>query len=393
MKNLRLILILSLMAMVGPFATDSYIPSFEAIGREFSVSQSQLQQTLSVYMASFAMTTLFIGSLSDTFGRKPIIQISFLGFFLASIGCSFAPNFQWLVIFRALQGVSGAAGMVLGQAIVRDSLEGIAAQKLIANIVMIFGIAPAIAPIIGGQLETSFGWRSNFIFMALFGATTLIGSTLFLDETLPSHKRQSFRFHSLLAGYKEGISNINFVFKSLAMALAFGGVAVYIASSSGFIIHILHLKETDFAWFFIPLISGIFLASFVNSRFAHKLSGDNFIKLGFIFLFLGSIVNVIYTQFFPIALPFAVLPITIYSFGMSLAQPSMALMALNLLPQRLGLASSLQNFFRMGIFVFMSAAIAPMVYKSAQGLAIAMLCAAALTFTIWIISTKLKTAE
>jgi DHA1 family bicyclomycin/chloramphenicol resistance-like MFS transporter len=161
-----LTLVLATLAMLGPFATDTYLPSFVAIGQQFSVGPMLVQQTFSIYLFGYSLMTLFYGTLSDSFGRRPVILASLLIFIAGSIGATLAPSFTWLLVFRAMQGMSAGAGMVIGQAIVRDRLSGADAQKMIAQIMMVFGIAPAVAPVIGGLLQVTFGWRAVFAFMA-----------------------------------------------------------------------------------------------------------------------------------------------------------------------------------------------------------------------------------
>ena len=158
-----------------------------------------MQQTLSVYLLTFAIMTLFHGTLSDSFGRRPIVLANLLVFVLASLGCALAATFEQLLVFRGIQGLSAGAGIVVGRAIIRDSLEGHAAQRLMSLVTMIFGVAPAIAPIIGGWLQAWFGWRSVFVFLVAYGAILLLACKARLPETLPRHDRQPFRLGSACA--------------------------------------------------------------------------------------------------------------------------------------------------------------------------------------------------
>ena len=131
--------------MIGPFTIDTYLPSFPALGRDLAATPAQLQQTLSVYFLTFAIMTLFHGTLSDSFGRRPVILASLVIYIVASIGCAAASDFGQLLLFRILQGTSAGAGMIVGRAVIRDSFEGHAAQRLMSLVTMIFGLAPAIA--------------------------------------------------------------------------------------------------------------------------------------------------------------------------------------------------------------------------------------------------------
>ncbi len=179
--------------MLGPFSIDTYLPSFPAIGGEFDASAAGVQQTLSAYFLTFAVMTLFHGTLSDSFGRRPVILVSLVVYVAASIGCAVATDLPDLVLYRALQGLSAGAGMVVGRAIIRDSFEGHAAQRLMSLVTMIFALAPAIAPVIGGWLQGWFGWRSVFVFLALYGVILLAACLWRLPETHPPAARRPAR--------------------------------------------------------------------------------------------------------------------------------------------------------------------------------------------------------
>ncbi|HEY1149771.1 MAG TPA: MFS transporter, partial [Pseudoduganella sp.] len=165
MKNLLLTLLLAGLTMVGPLAIDTYLPSFPAIAQTFNASPMAIQQTLSLFLFTFASMMLFYGTLSDTFGRRPVILWSLVLYVLASLGGALAANFGFLLACRVLQGLSSGAGSVISRAIVQDRFDGLQAQKILGNIMMVFGLAPALAPVLGGWLQVSFGWRSIFWFL------------------------------------------------------------------------------------------------------------------------------------------------------------------------------------------------------------------------------------
>jgi len=181
------------LAPIGPFAIDTYLPSFPSMARDFAVGELLVQQTLSAYMGSFAIMTLFHGALSDSFGRRPVILVNLLVFVAASIGCALAPTIEALLACRALQGMSAGAGIVVGRAIIRDTYDGPMAQRLMSQVTMLFSLAPAVAPVIGGVLDIAFGWRSIFVFLTFFSLLLWAGCAWTLPETLPKTDRQPFR--------------------------------------------------------------------------------------------------------------------------------------------------------------------------------------------------------
>jgi len=366
-----LTVILACLGMVGALAIDTYLPSFPAIGRAFDVGPVAVQQTLSVFLFTFAFMMLFYGTLSDSFGRRPVILVALAVYTMASAGAAMAPTFGWLLFFRALQGLSAGAGSVIGQAIVQDRFSGADAQRIMSHIMMVFGLAPAIAPVLGGWLHVAFGWRATFIFLALFGATMLLASWKLLDESLPREKRHAFHGVAIARNYLKVLRHPQFLLLSLAVGLAFGGLSLYIGSAANFVMEILHLPETAFAWMFIPLISGMVIGSAWGGKRAAKIAPATMRRLGYGLMALACVLNVGYTALAgdQVAVPWAVLPLMVYTFGLAVAMPAIQVAALGLFPENRGLASSMLAFIQMMSFALMSGLVAPLLFGSAFKLA------------------------
>ena len=365
--------LLAALATLGPFSIDTYMPSFPAMGAALAASPLQIQQTLSAYLVAFAAMMLFHGALSDAYGRRPIVLISLLLYTAASIGCAFTDHIGTLFVLRALQGVSAGAGLVIGRAMVRDLYEGAEAQLLMSRVTMIFGIAPAIAPIIGGWLHTWFGWRSIFIFLALFGAVLFAVCARYLPETLPPTARESFHPTPLFANYRKVGSHPEFQWLSLAVALNFAGFFLYIASAPVFIIQHLHLGEHQFGWLFIPAVSGIVLGAFISGRLAGKCSLRHTVRYALLISFAAAVLNVLYNFMTPPGLPWAVLLVMLYGTGMSLALPSISLLNLELYPRNRGMVSSLQGVIHTLGSAFAAGLLSPWLAHSPLLLALGML--------------------
>jgi DHA1 family bicyclomycin/chloramphenicol resistance-like MFS transporter len=336
--------ILAGLAMLGPFSIDTYLPSFPAIAGDFSITALQLQQTLSAYLLPFAFMTLFHGTLSDSFGRRPVILVSLVCFALGSVGCAMAQSYEQLLLFRGAQGLSAGAGMVVGRAIIRDSFEGHAAQRLMSMVTMIFGLAPAIAPVIGGLLQSWFGWRAVFVFLALFGAALYLLCHLRLPETLPPSSRQPFAVVPLFRNYVKLAGSLRLFLLSSAVALNFCGFFLYIASAPALIYGLLGLGENQFAWLFVPGIAGVMMGAFLSGRLAGRASPQRTVKIAYGLMFSAAALNLAYSGLFEPALPWTVLPVMLYSMGMALGMPSVTLLALDLFPHNRGMAASLQGF-------------------------------------------------
>lgn len=394
MPNIRtLTLMLAGLAMLGPFAIDTYLPAFKLIADDFGVPDVLVQHTLSVYLLSFAFMSLFWGTLSDTFGRRPVIIASLALFGIGSVGSALAPSYGWLLFFRGLQGCSAGAGRVVGQALVRDCYHGPEAQRLFANIAMVFSLAPAIAPIIGGYLVTYVGWRAIFVTLSVLTLALLAASFRALPETLSAERRQPMRLVPILRNYLRAVRNVQFLFAIMAVGFAFSGFGLYIASAAKFVIGILGLQETDFAWLFMPFIGGMVCGSLISSRFAARVDPARLIRIGMTIMSVGAAWNLGYNLLFAAAVPWAVVPIFVYGLGMSMALPGMTVVTLNTFPSMRGLASSVQSTVQMLIFAMVSGIVAPLLYDRAVFLGAGMVGSAALCAGCWWMSRQLAANE
>jgi DHA1 family bicyclomycin/chloramphenicol resistance-like MFS transporter len=364
-----LTVLLACLGMVGALAIDTYLPSMPAIGRAFAVGPVAVQQTLSVFLFTFAFMMLFYGTLSDSFGRRPVILAALCVYTLASVGAALAPSFGWLLLFRALQGLAAGAGSAIGQAIVQDRFQGADAQRIMSHIMMVFGLAPAVAPILGGWLFVAFGWRATFVFLALFGAVMLLACLKLLPESLPPDRRHAFHGLTIARNYLKVARHPQFLLLSLAVGLAFGGLSLYIGSAANFVMEILGLPETAFAWMFLPLIGGMVAGSAWGGRRVHRMPAARMLAIGYGAMALACVLNVGYTALFPAQVPWAVLPLFVYTFGLAVAMPAIQVGALALFPDNRGLASSMLSFIQMLAFALVSGLVAPLLFGSAFRLA------------------------
>jgi DHA1 family bicyclomycin/chloramphenicol resistance-like MFS transporter len=381
-----LTVILAFLGMVGALAIDTYLPSMPAIGREFNVGAVAVQQTLSIFLFAFAFMMLFYGTLSDSFGRRPVIMVALVVYTLASIGAALAPSFGWLLVCRALQGLSAGSGSVIGAAIVQDRFSGPQAQKMMSHIMMVFGLAPAIAPVLGGWLHVHFGWRSTFWFLAGFGALMVLLAWRALPESLPKEKRHAFHPGAIAANYLMVLRNPRFLLLSLAVGMAFGGLSLYIGSAANFVMEILHLPETAFGWMFIPLIGGMVLGSAWGGKAAARIAPTRMKWIGFAVMAVGAGMGVVYNLLFVAQVPWAVLPLMVFTFGLAAAMPPIQLSAFALFPDNRGLTSSMLSFIQMISFAIVSGVVAPLLFDSALNLSLGMMGGLVLSFICWRLS-------
>ena len=369
-KHMVFATLLAALAMLGPFSIDTYMPSFPAIGRSLAASTFELQWTISAFLATFALMSLFHGAISDSYGRRPVILVSLALFMIASVGCALAAAFHQLLWFRALQGLAGGAGIIVGRAMIRDSFAGDDAQRMMSTITMIFGLAPAIAPIVGGWLQAAFGWRAVFVFLALYPAVLLVACYRLLPETLPPSARQPFVARVLMANYAKLLGNTRLILLSSAIAFNFCAFFLYIAAAPVIIYQWLGLGETEFAWLFIPGIGGIVIGAFLSGRLAGRLSRTQTLRLGYAVMFAAVVCNVAYHAVAAPALPWTVLCVMFYTLGMAIAMPTLTLLALDLFPHNRGMAASLQGFQHSLFTAVAAVAIVPLVAESALAVAL-----------------------
>lgn len=368
--------VVAALSTLGPFSVDTYFPSFPAMAAHFGVSEIEVQSTLSVYLVALAGMNLFHGALSDSFGRRRVILLS-LGVYAASAAaCVLAPGFGWLLGLRVIQGLAGGAGMIVSRAVIRDCYEGAEAHRFMAQVAMVSGLGPVLAPIVGGWLHVGFGWRGPFLFLGLLGAALWWACRRELPESLPVHLRQPFRPARLVCAYGEVIRHRAFLMLCLALGFGGGGFLLYVATAPDVVINILGLSETQFAWLFVPIVSGLVVGSAVTGKVSGRIPAQQWVRFGYGVMALGATVHVAVNLCFAPRVPWAVLPLAIYTFGFSLGAPAITIQSLDLFPNRRGLASSLQGFVHIVIFALLSSLVAGWVYgsglKHAVGLAVLM---------------------
>lgn len=374
--------------MLGPFSISTYMPFFPALMVSMGASQAELQQTLSVYLAAFGFMMLFHGPLSDAFGRRPIILMGLTMYLLSSVGAALAASLTALLIFRGAQGFSVGAGSIAGRALVRDTLEGPKAQRVLSHVQMIFAVAPAIAPVFGGWLQQWFPWQSVFIFMAGFGFLLLVSSYLYLPESLPREQRTSFKPRSLVSNYQAVLRSRPFWLLTVALSFNFAGFFLYISSAPVFVLEYLNLSEKQFGWLFIPAMAGSMLGSYLSGRVAKQLPRAKTVGYAYLIMFAAGLLNVAYAAFLPPTVPWAVLPIMMFTTGMGLAMPSLTLSTLDLFPRMRGMAGSVQGFLQTIVMTLVSSLAPPAIGHSGVLMAATMTVLTAIGFTGWCIYSR-----
>ena len=364
--------LLAALTTISPFATDTYLPSLLAVGQTLHTSPFKVQQTLSAYMLGLGVMGLWHGSISDALGRRPVVLASLAVFTLASMGCALAPNVETLIVMRLLQGLSGGAGMVVARAVVRDTVEGVRAQRLMSTITLMFGIAPAIAPVIGGWLHEWFGWRSVFWFMFALGGAIALWALVRLPETLPLEQRHSLHPLALARSYWMVFKSPRFHAVAATSAFSFQVFMQYIGASTAFLQRQLGLKETQYAYFFTPAVLGFMLGAWLSGRLAGRWTAKRTVALAFGLMFGASLFNLAWHAWLPPGVFVSIAPIFVATVGLALISPTVQLMVLDLFPAHRGLAASCQVFTQIMVGVvdlgFVSIALSGSTFTLAAGL-------------------------
>jgi MFS transporter, DHA1 family, multidrug resistance protein len=372
-----LVYVLAALAALAPFAIDTYLPAFHVMAASLQADPVAIQQSLTFYLLPYALMTLFHGAISDAIGRIRTIKWGLAIFVLASLGCAFAPNVQTLWLFRALQGASGGAGNTVARAMVRDLFSGAQAQKVMATVQLLFGIAPAVAPILGGLL-LGIHWQAIFIFLALYAAISLWAAMRYLPETMTADKRVPLSFPGIKDTYLTMLKNGIFLVLIASLGLNFSAFFIYVLASPVFLVEHLHLSSQQFGFLFIPTVTGMMIGSWISRHSAGKISPTNLLRWSFAWMVVIAAVNVAVQLWVMHAIHhvwwLAIIPIALFNIGMAAAMPVLSIAALDCFPKVRGTAASAQAFMQMLCSTISSAVIVPLIWDSPLKLAGTMLC-------------------
>ena len=383
-RHAGLALLLAALSMAGPFSIDTFFPSFHAIATQFSISAWAVQQTLTVYMLPLSFMSLVQGPLSDAIGRRPVILTGLVIYTAASIGCTLAPTFTTLLVFRAFQGSSVGVGVIVGRAVIRDLYDGPQAQKLLSLVTMIFAFAPSVAPVIGGWIHIFLGWRAVFGFMATFGLILAVASYFALPETHPPERRPPLHVPDLARTALRVASHGEFLLLALALGANFAAIMCFIGAAPMVVTTHWHLSETQFANLFFPVISGFAIGAWISGRLAGRVPGDRQVQWGFAISLPVSITTVLLHALVkapPLLLQQVLL--TAAAIGVQLISPVVTLRMLDLFPKARGSAASVQSCISIVISAIVFGALAPLASGSMLNLSEASLCAVLIGFALW----------
>lgn len=365
-------LVLALLSMIGPFSMDTPFPAFAEMQGALDVGAHELQLVVTVYMLAFAAMSLFYGPISDAVGRRPVILWGVAAYVVASIACAFAPTLELLLVGRAGQGLSAGAATIVSRTIIRDLFEGAQAQRLMSRVVLIFGIAPALAPIIGGWLVQWAPWPVIFWFMAALGLVLVVAILVVLPESHPPSHRVPLRVGEIVRGLAEVATVPAFHRATWAGTFVFAAQFLYIGGASIFMVELLGQGELDFWKLFVPMVGLMMIGSSVSGRMAGIAEPARLISIGYAVSLAGALIGVLvaFTAWAEV-LPWNIVGISLVAFGNGLAYPNIQLVVLDLVPRRRGAAMSAASFLTLMFNAISAVTIAPWAARSVQWFSIA----------------------
>ena len=353
-----LVIMLAMLTAFGSLSIDMYLPAFPDIGLELGATPSQLELSLSTFFAGFALGQLVYGPVSDRYGRRAPLYFGLIAYTLASLGCFFAKDIHAFLILRLVQALGGCAGVIVSRAVVRDQFDRNHAARVFSLLMLVMGVSPILAPLLGGAIATHLGWRWIFGLLALFGAVCLLTVHFRLPETSSIESRAGHSLHPLrvMEKYISILKDRSFLGYTLAGTLAMSGVFAYIAGSPFVMIELYHVPKAYYGWVFGINAFGLIAASQINARLLSRFAFDRMLRCALGTMFFTGLMLLglaLFDNDYRLVLP------TLFVFVASIGfvGPNYTSGALNQHGARAGSASALLGAFQFGLAMLASLAV------------------------------------
>jgi DHA1 family bicyclomycin/chloramphenicol resistance-like MFS transporter len=341
-----LLIFLTLLAALGMLATNMYLASFPSIGRELNASPEQVKLTLTVFLLGFAFGQLVIGPLSDKFGRRPLLIAGLILYAVTAALIAVASNIDWMIGIRIAQAIGACTGSVLARAVARDLFQGDELTRSLGFITTLVAAAPGFSPLIGGLVETFFGWRATFALLALVGIFATLVVWFRVPET--HHQREtSPGMGQAFASYFTLLGRRDFMIPMLATTCAMAGLFAFFAASPTIFIQGFGVSPVLFG--FIPCVTvfAVFAGGFSAPRLAKKWPGYRPIIFGSVLMLIGAGAMLAVTYSGNAGMFQVLGTLLFFLFGMGVVNPLSTVFALRPFPEMAGAASALIGFFQM----------------------------------------------
>lgn len=383
---IRLLLVLGALSAFGPLSLDLYLPALPALAEDFGGPASAAQLTMTACMIGLAAGQVLVGPLSDRFGRRKPLLIGVGAFGLVSILCAFAPTVGVLIALRFVQGVAGGAGIVIARAIVRDLCDTDNAAQVFSLLMVVTGVAPVLAPVLGGQLLRLGPWQGTFLALSLIGCALLVAAALGVPETLPSNKRVGAGLRGTGAQLREALCHRQFVAATAVLALGSAILFSYIAMSPFVLQTQFGLSAQAFSLVFALNSSGLLLGGFAGARLVRRWGSASTLVVGLAVALLDGMALVLAASVgaaLPVLVPLLFLTVS----SASLIMPTATALGLAHQGAHSGMASGVMGMFQFGV----AGAVAPVVsYGGATALtmAITMAVTAAAALAVHVVALR-----
>ena len=345
-QYLMLIVLLGLMSTIEPFSVDMSLPALPVMARGLDVEGASVQISLSAFFFGMALGQLVYGPVSDRVGRRPPLLAGLMVYVVATVACVLATSIEGLIAWRFIQGLGAAAGQILSRVIVRDKFDREDAARLFSYIMFILGIAPIIAPIIGAHFVIWLGWRSIFVFLALYGIIILVLNRIFLGESIARRDAAALQLGRMTRNFGEIICNRVFLGYMLCSASAFGALFAFLSATPTIVITHLGQPPDIYGYWFAATMTGHLVALAIGARLVRRVGLDPLLRFGlgvgaFSAIAIAALAWAGYVNLFAIFVPMSV-----YLAGFALIVPQAIAGAMSPFPHIAGAASSLLGFLQ-----------------------------------------------
>jgi DHA1 family bicyclomycin/chloramphenicol resistance-like MFS transporter len=346
--KVRYALLLGGLTAFAPLSIDMYLPALPGMTSELHTSDTALQVTLTTFIVGLALGQLIVGPLSDALGRRKPLIIGLVVYALSSVLCALSPSAGALIAARGLEALGAAAGIVISRAIVRDLFSGVAMTRFFSMLMLVSGLGPVLAPVVGGQLLRLTSWRGVFVVLAVAGAALMIAVSFALPEPLPPDRRRPARLGATLRTYGELLADRSFIGYVLAAALLFAALFAYVSASSFVFQGVYGLSPQEFSFVFGMNGLGIVLAGQLNARLVGRYRERRLLGVSLLMATLGGL-GVLLAAVFTLPLPALLVPLVFVVSSMGMVTPNAASLALAGQPHRAGSASALMGMLQFVI--------------------------------------------
>ena len=345
----RLFVLLGGLTAFGPLSIDMYLPALPAIGRDLAASESLIQLTLTACLIGLAIGQVVAGPISDALGRRRPLLIGVAGYVAASLLCALAPTAAILVGLRLLQGLTGAAGIVIARAIVRDLYSGSAAARYFSRLILVMGLAPILAPVLGAQLLRFTSWHGIFLVLALITALLWLGAARALPETLPVERRRRGGFGDTVQTFRRLAADTQFIGYAVAGGLAFGAMFAYIAGSPFVLQGIYRVSPQTFSLIFGFNALGFVITSQINGSLVSRIPPARLLTVGVTVTGVAGLAVLAVILIGGLGLAAVLLPLFVLVSSIGFVVPNAVALALSRHPEAAGTGSALLGVIQSGI--------------------------------------------